>query len=247
MLDEILKESIGMIVGKQFNKIVDFLDDKKYLNEFLIAKKLEITINQTRNLLYRLSEHGLVSSVRKKDKKKGWYTYSWKLENLKVLEFLKASLQKRLEQIDNQIKSREKAVFYICEKCDLEFNEENALLKDFTCPECGNIFTVKDNTKLLREFKKNSLRIEEEIKKVQEEIDKEKEKIEKKKVSEMKKEAKVKAKVREEKRVQRKKERDILKGKTVKVKEPAKRNAKKKIVKAKKKSAKTKSVKKKRK
>ncbi len=152
---KLIKEAFVDVAGKQAEPLVDFLDTKKYMNEFLIAKKLDLPINQTRNILYKISEFGLVSSTRKKDKKKGWYTYSWKIEELKCLEFLKNSLLKKMEQLSNQIKNRESKEFYVCEKCHVEFNEENALLHDFTCPECGSLLERKDNTKLLKEFKKN--------------------------------------------------------------------------------------------
>jgi len=152
---KLIKEAFVEIAGKIAEPLVDILDEKKYMNEFLVAKKLDLPINQTRNILYRISEHGLVSSTRKKDKKKGWYTYSWKVEGLKSLEFLKGMLNKRISQIGNQVKNRESREFYVCERCHVEFNEENALLHDFTCPECGSVLTLKDNTKLLKEMKKN--------------------------------------------------------------------------------------------
>ena len=53
-----------------FPEIVDLLYGKANVNEFLIAKKLNVTINQARNILYKLGDEGLVSFIRKKDKKK---------------------------------------------------------------------------------------------------------------------------------------------------------------------------------
>jgi transcription initiation factor TFIIE subunit alpha len=161
------------VAGKQTELLMDFLDAKKYMNEFLIAKKLDIPINQTRNILYKLSEFGLVSSTRKKDKKKGWFTYSWKIEELKSLEFLKHMIIKKTEQIRNQINSRETREFYVCERCHVEFNEENALLHDFTCPECGSILERKDNAKLIKELRKNLENYGNILKIVDEEVTKE--------------------------------------------------------------------------
>lgn len=208
MLDKFLKEVVTIIVGKNAEPIVDLLNSKKHVNEFLIAKKLDITINQTRNILYKLSDHGLVSSIRKKDKKKGWYTYFWKIEVIKALEFLKDSRLKQLNTIENQIKNRETKQFYVCERCNIEFNEETALLYDFTCNECGEIFTIRDNSKVLKELKKNSLRINEEIKLIESELEKENSKIEKERLKEIQKEEKAKKK---------------LKKKTVKKKKPVKK------------------------
>ena len=64
---------------------------------------MNIEINQTRNILYRLTEHGIVSSTRKKDAKKGWYTYFCKIEITKSFEFLKNLLIKANTAIDEAI------------------------------------------------------------------------------------------------------------------------------------------------
>ncbi|MEK6898275.1 MAG: hypothetical protein AABX28_02855 [Nanoarchaeota archaeon] len=223
MLKNLLKEIIGIIVGKQAEDIVDILDGEKYVNEFLIAKRLNLTINQTRNILYKLSDSGLVSSIRKKDKRKGWFTYFWKFEILKSLEFLKNGTEKKVEQTNQQIASRETKIFYVCANCDIEFNEENALLRDFTCGECGNVFLVKDNSKFLRELKKNLERYKKEIELIDSEINKEKEKIGKKREKEFKKEQKIKKEIRAKQKISRNIK---MKPKEIKVKP---KNAKKKI------------------
>lgn len=195
-----LRESVIIIIGKQAETIVDFLDGNKYLNEFLIAKKLDLTINQTRNILYKLSDQGIVSSIRKKDKRKGWYTYFWKMEVIKALEFLKMNIQKKTDQIKNQIESRELKRFYVCERCNIEFNEENSLLYEFTCNECGSIFVLKDNTKVLKELRKNFAKQTNDLLEIEEELNQEKEKLDKKKTREIQKEEKEKKLKREEKK-----------------------------------------------
>ena len=184
MLKQFLDDALFFVVGKQTEGMANLLYSNKHVNEFLIAKKLGITINQTRNILYRIADKGLVSSIRKKDKKKGWYTYFWKIEVLKSLEFLKQNLLKKIEQINNQIKSRESKQFYVCEKCNLEFNEENALLYDFICRECGNVFTLKDNSKVIKDLKKESKKLEKDLGIINEEIKNERGKLEKKKEKE---------------------------------------------------------------
>ena len=187
MIEKFLEEVIVLVAGKQAEKIASLLDDKKYINEFMIAKKMDLTINQTRNILYKISDYGLVSFIRKKDKKKGWYTYFWKIETLKCLEFLKNILFKKIEQLKHQIKSRETKQFYICERCNIEFNEENALLHNFTCNECGGIFSMKDNSKVLKELNKALSKFDDKLKLINSEIDKEKEKLEKKRLKELNK------------------------------------------------------------
>ncbi len=194
MLDKFLKEIVGLIAGKQAEDIVDLLDGKKYVNEFIIAKKLNLTINQTRNILYKISDQGLVSFIRKKDKRKGWYTYFWKIEIIKCLEFLESNLLKKIDQVNHQIKSRETKEFYVCETCNIEFTEENALLKNFTCNECGNIVSRKDNQPTIKLYNKDLEKLNRELTLVSDELKLEREKLEKVKVKEAKKEEALKKK-----------------------------------------------------
>ena len=101
MQKDLLKSIASTIAQKGGGEVIEILMNKKNVNENLISKKLNMTINQTRNILYKLLESGLVSFTRKKDKVKGgWYTYSWSLNNIKALETLK-------QQINEEIKKRE--------------------------------------------------------------------------------------------------------------------------------------------
>ena len=143
----LIKEIVIVISGIDSEKIVDLLYGKENVNEFDIAKKLKITINQARNILYKLADYGMVSFTRKKDKKNGgWYTYFWTLDTFKSLLVLKGKIKKEIGEIQNQLQSRNTKRFYHCPSCDIEMIEENALLHNFICPECGEVFQLKDNT-----------------------------------------------------------------------------------------------------
>lgn len=234
MLKKLLKEIMLIVAGKQAEGIISLLDTGKYVNEFIIAKKLDITINQTRNILYKISDCGLISFIRKKDKRKGWYTYFWKIEILKSLEFLQKILIKRIGQINNQIKSRETKQFYVCKRCNIEFSEENALLHNFTCNECGNIFVIKDNIAVLKELNKNLDKLKKELELVDKEIEKEK-KGRQKKAERLKapsKKFKRKSPIRSSKK-QVKSKKKIIKRKSPKKKLPKKKSIKKKATKKK--------------
>ncbi|MDZ4226687.1 MAG: hypothetical protein U1B79_01095, partial [Candidatus Pacearchaeota archaeon] len=178
---------------------------------FVIAKKLNLTINQARNILYKISDFGLVSSIRKKDKRKGWYTYFWKIEILKALEFLRENLLRKIENTEHQIKSRETKRFYVCPRCHIELSEENALINNFTCNECGSILVLKDNTKMIRDLRKNKEKLERDLKIVQEEVSKEKGKDEKKRAKEIRKVEKVRLKLAKLKRKISAKNRKMIK------------------------------------
>jgi transcription factor E len=230
MLEKFLKDAVNTVVGKPADEVVSLLDGKKYTNEFLIAKKLDLTINQTRNILYKISDFGLVSFIRKKDKKKGWYTYFWKIEIIKCLEFLKTNILKKIEQIQHQIKSRETKEFYQCELCNIEFTGENALVHDFMCNECGNILSRKDNSSVIKEYTRELDKLKRELLVIESELSVEKGKFEKTKARILKKEETKKKLIREQNRKQkaeaRKKENSLKK--PVSSKKTEKKPAKKK-------------------
>ena len=229
MLKDLLKEVVALVAGKQSEDIVDLLDEQKYINEFVIAKKLGLTINQVRNILYKISDYGLVSSIRKKDKKKGWYTYFWKIEILKALEFLRENLIKKIDNIEHQIKSRETKRFYVCERCHIELNEENALLNNFTCNECGSLLVLKDNGKMVRDLRKSKEKLERDMAVVETEVSKERGKEDKKRAKENRKAEKIKKVELAKKKRIRKLLAKKMKALNVKVKKKPKKTAKKKI------------------
>jgi transcription factor E len=232
MLKDLVKEVLSGIIGKQADEFVDVVFNKDYVNEFNIAKKLNLTINQTRNILYRVSDHGLVSYTRKKDEKKGWYTYFWKLNSLKSLYFLQDILLKKKREIGNLIETRESKIFYICDRCKIELSEDDALLQEFSCPECGDVLSIKDDVKLIENWKKMYSEIEEKLKLVEEEIKKENEKIEKQKEKEKEKAKKKAAKKKTSKKKTTKKK-TAKKKTTGKKKTSGKKVTKKKLSKKK--------------
>src|SRR3972149_10810574 len=166
----LLKIVVSAIAGQQSSGIVDILYDKKNVNEFLIAKKLKLTINQTRNLLYKLTDEGIVSFVRKKDKKKGgWYIYFWTLNAGKGLMKLKEHILKSVGNLGSQLNLKRTERFYHCANCTIESNEENALLYQYTCPECGEVLQLKDKAKEVEQLEKEVAKFEELLKLVEQE------------------------------------------------------------------------------
>jgi len=170
MQQKLLETVIGNVGGKQAVEILKILEGTKNVNEFLIAKKLGVTINQVRNTLYQLSNHRLITFIRKKDNRKGWYTYYWTLNKKRSLEFLKQEIEKERNELLNKLKSRETKRFYFCKTCVVDVSEETALNHDFTCQECGSIYELKDNTTMIKELKVFIEKKEKQIKSIDDEI-----------------------------------------------------------------------------
>lgn len=169
-INDLFRKVSTLIGGKNAITIPDLLMGKRHVNEFVIAKKLNLTINQTRNILYKLADEGLVSSIRKKDKKKGWYTYFWIFNIDKALLLLKKNILREIDQLEHQLKSRELKRYYVCKSCNFEITEENALLNNFICVECGRIYDLNDNSSIMTEIKSEIFKLEKELKDVESEI-----------------------------------------------------------------------------
>ena len=173
MLEKFLKEYVSIVAGSGTDKIVDVLFKKKNVNEFLIAKKLNMTINQTRNILYKLADSGLVRFMRKKDLKSGgWYTYFWTLDEYKCLVNYKASIINEMAIQESILSARKTRQFYVCKNCNVEVSDEQALLNEFTCTECGEVYSLKDSAEGVREIERIILKLTERSSQIQAEIDK---------------------------------------------------------------------------
>lgn len=221
---KLLKDIVADIAGNPAVEIVDLLAEKKDVNEFLIAKKLKLTINQTRNILYKLSDAGLVSFIRKKDKRKGWYIYFWTLNSLKSLELLENKFLEEIALLKKQLENKKTKRFYFCETCNVEVGEETALLNEFTCRECGQIYTLAVNDKIIHELESKINKLKKALEIIVEEKGKALNKQDKKRSRVRKKEEREEKKEKEKKRKKRMRERAALKKKE----NPADKKVKKK-------------------
>ena len=243
----LLKALVGEIAGEPSIPIVDILFNKKDINEFLISKKMNMTINQVRNILYRLSALGLVGHIRKKDKRKGWYIYFWTLNTEKCLVLLAQDLKNKLEQLNHLLDIRQTKRFYVCKPCQIEVSEETALEHDFMCEECAEVYALSKNEAKIRELKGKITRKQKELEVIQTEVKVIREKSAKKRskkdakekaIKDLEKSNARKARAAEKKKEQKKLEKKSAKNpkkktkklatKKLKTKKPSKSKSKKK-------------------
>jgi len=150
---DLVTKIVSTIAPSGGERIIEIIYNKKNVNEFLISKKLELTINQTRNILYKLLDVGLVKFIRKKDKKKGgWYTYFWTLNVKKSLELLKRKITEQISLLEKNSEKRKKERHYFSPGASIEYTEEEALEYQFVCPETGEVLELKDDSKLVDEI-----------------------------------------------------------------------------------------------
>ncbi len=166
------------LYGKEILPLVQLLKGKKNVNEFKIAEKLELTINQTRNMFYKLQDRGLINSTRKKDKKKGWYVYYWTFNDKEAKKLIINHRNMKLHVLRRALSKEQEIVHFICKDNHVRIRYEEALEQDFRCPECGELLIEEDKDKILRRMKSDIKILEKEVI-IEEEVIKKKEPIKK--------------------------------------------------------------------
>ena len=152
---EKVDELIEKLTGEETVKLVRLIiEGKENVSEFILAEKLEIKINTVRNMLYGLQKYNLVTSMRKKDKQKGWYIYYWTFNEVQAKVLMKTVKQEEIELLKKRLEKEEDGEYYNCPKKCLRLNFVNAMDNDFKCPLCEKVLKQADNKKIIKELKK---------------------------------------------------------------------------------------------
>ena len=152
---KITEETVSEVAGQDVLPLIKALRNKANVSEFKLADNIKKEINQTRNMLYRLYENNLVSFIRKKDKKKGWYIYYWTFNQKRIKDLANDLKKKKLEKFEERLTREKTTQFYICgNKCiRLDFEQSHDF--NFKCPECGQLLELEDNTEKVRKLEQD--------------------------------------------------------------------------------------------
>lgn len=219
IIDKLINDLILEIAGKDVVPLIGLLKNKTDVSEFKLAAKLKLSVNQVRNMLYKLNSYNLVDFTRQKDKVKGWYIYFWTF-NMKLAKQMAVSmknnklniLRKRLEKESNEL-------YFVCPSGCVRFDSINVMDYQFKCPECGKMLIKEDNKKNVEKIKKEITSIETELNELKEFEEKQQKALEKKLEKEREKEKEEKLK---KKKLEKTKQKSKIK-KPVKNKKPSKK------------------------
>lgn len=146
---------VSQIAGEEAIQLVQtIIEGKENVSEFVIAEKLNLPINLIRNILYKLQERNLVTSTRKKDKRKGWYIYYWTFHAGEA-EILMSILKKdRIENLEKRLQIESETEYFVCTRECMRMNFHNALEQGFKCPECKSSLKQVDNSNKIKAIQK---------------------------------------------------------------------------------------------
>ncbi|MBW2981928.1 hypothetical protein KY343_03555 [Candidatus Woesearchaeota archaeon] len=160
--NNVIEEVIAKVAGQDVIPLVMALKNKKNVSEFKLADSIKQEVNTTRNMLYRLYNANLVSFIRKKDKKKGWYIYYWTFDMKRARYLISELKKKRLIKLKERLAREKEGQFFLCENKCIRLDFDQAMNFEFKCPECGQIIHQEDNRELIEKIEKEIQELEKE-------------------------------------------------------------------------------------
>ena len=163
IVDKLIDDLILEIAGKEVVSLVNLIKNKSNVSEFKLAGKLKLSVNQVRNMLYKLNSFNLVDFTRQKDKTKGWYIYFWTF-NLKLAKELAVSMKNnKINILKKRLEKESTDLFFTCPSGCVRFDSVNVMEYQFKCPECGKMLVKEDNKKNIEKIQKEINLIENEL------------------------------------------------------------------------------------
>ena len=146
---------INEIAGEQAVPIIEYLKNRKNVSEFIIADKVKLDMQTTRNILYTLNSFNVATYIRRKDRKKGWYISYWTFNRKRVKELIDKLRLDKINKLKERLDKEEanKGNFFICSKACARLDFEQATEFEFKCPECGALLNQQDNAKTIEHIK----------------------------------------------------------------------------------------------
>jgi len=153
-----------MLGGDEYLKVARSLLKAQNATDEEIASSTGLRINMVRKVLYDLFGKALITGVRVKDERKGWFVYRWLSRRDEVENFIENQKKKIAERLQQRLDYENSSQFYHCGNDDCQrLTFENALEESFKCPSCGEILDLKKNEKSKKAFAKQVDKIRKEM------------------------------------------------------------------------------------
>lgn len=162
-----IEDIIEEIAGKEGIAVYKVLKNRQNVNEFDIANKLKLTINQIRNRIYKFEKYNLLNSVRKKDRKKGWYIYFFTFNNNEAEKLVIRLRQDKIKKLENLLKREAEHDFYTCPNQCIRVALENAMENNFMCLECNSLLQPEKKEKNIKKIESEIKQLKEELKRIE--------------------------------------------------------------------------------
>jgi len=148
----VVKDFLGHMGGAHAPRLVEIYERNcGLIRDEEMAKKMGLKVTDVRTILNRLHYRGIANYNKKRNKKTGWYSYTWNIDRKRILELIVEKQLEEIESLEQRKESGEVYSFFSCKKLCHEFPFEIAAEYQFKCPECGRELDCIDNKKRNRQ------------------------------------------------------------------------------------------------
>src|ERR671927_813706 len=139
----------GLIGGDEYIKVARALLNTEDTTDEEIASATGLRINIIRKVLYDMFGKALITGIRVKDEKKGWFVYRWRAKQDQVDNFIDNQKKKILDRLQKRLEHEESTEFYHCgnKECP-RFKFDSAVEVFFKCTNCKGALNMVDNSKI---------------------------------------------------------------------------------------------------
>ncbi len=139
----------GLIGGEEYLKVARALLNTEDATDEEIASATGLRINIVRKVLYDTFGKALITGVRVKDEKKGWFVYRWRAKRDQIDNFIENQKKKILDRLRKRLQYEESTEFYHCSSQDCpRVTFEQSVEIFFKCPNCKGLLNKVDNSKV---------------------------------------------------------------------------------------------------
>ncbi|AIC16298.1 transcription factor [Nitrososphaera viennensis] len=139
----------GLIGGEEYVKVSRALLNTEDVTDEEIASATGLKINIVRKVLYDLFGKALITGIRVKDEKKGWFVYRWRAKQDHVDNFIENQKKKILDRLHKRLEHEDSTEFYHCGNHDCpRVKFDTAVELFFKCPNCKGPLNMVDNSRV---------------------------------------------------------------------------------------------------
>jgi len=145
----------AMIGGDEYLKVARSLLKAEDATDEEIASSTGLRINMVRKVLYDLFGKSLITGIRVKDERKGWFVYRWRTRREEVENFIENQKKKIQERLQQRLDYEASSEFYHCGNEDCPRVTFEAALEDmFKCTACGKVLNLKKNDRSKKAYQR---------------------------------------------------------------------------------------------
>lgn len=139
----------NLIGGEEYLKVARALLNTEDATDEEIASATGLRINIIRKVLYDMFGKALITGIRVKDEKKGWFVYRWRAKQDQVDNFIDNQKKKILDRLQKRLEYEESSEFYHCGNKDCpRIKFDSAVELFFKCSNCKGPLNMVDNARV---------------------------------------------------------------------------------------------------